>query len=269
MMPGNEASIYTNILDKGMIKLTKGEVKKVVITAKDYFNNSCKAEFYISSNSTGKVESAAPVGILFKWNDAGSWKNGSISISVDAKSLYEDLYMTLDSSSAPAGALSNLFKIHNEYTPLHKAYKLSIKTNALPQNIPTSKLIIVRLKSNGDYVGYTSSYHDNYVTAEPKEFGNFCVMADTTAPLLTANNLKNGQILQSKTLSFTLSDKLSGIESYNFYLDDKWIIADYDAKSNTVKVELGPLSKGEHILKAVVSDKVQNKKTYTYKFNTL
>lgn len=268
LMPGNEAGIYTTVINKGMIPLTKGEVKKVVITAGDYFNNTCRAEFYLTTNSEGKFESAPPAGLLFKWNEANSWTKGNLAITTTAKTLYEDLYLHIDSSSIPTGALSKLYKIHDEYTPVHKAYRLSIKLSSVPTNINTSKLIIVRIKSNGSYAGYSSTYANGMLTAEPKEFGNFCIMADTTAPQLISNTIKPGQLLSAKSVSFTMTDKLSGIDTYNFYLDDKWIIADYDAKSDTVKIDLGNLSKGEHILKAIVTDKVQNKKTYTYKFLT-
>ncbi len=269
LMPGNEASIYSNIASNGMIMLKKGEVRKVNITASDYFKNTCHAEFYLTTTTNGVVESAAPVGILLRWDEAASWKNQNVFISLDSKTLYEDLYLTLDSLAVPINALSKIYKIHNEYTPLHKSYRLSIKTSPIPKNIPSSKLIIVRQKQNGSISPYTSSYKDGMVSVEPKEFGNFYIVADTMPPTLTAHNLKNNQILQSKVLNFTLIDMLSGINTYNFFLDDKWILAEYDAKSDAIKIDLGNLSKGEHILKSVVTDKVLNNKTYTYKFTTL
>ncbi len=268
LMPGNEAGIYSALSNRGMINLNNGEIKKVVITASDYYKNICRVEFYIEGTSAGKIQSAPPSGIHMSMEQDNLWNNSKLGLQISAKSLYEDLYLKIDSSKAPSGALSKLYKIHDEYTPVHKTYKLSIAPDLLPKNISVSKLIIIRIKSNGNYTAYSSMYADGKITAEPKEFGNFCIMADTSAPILTTPDIKNGQTLTAKSISFTMIDKLSGIESYNFYMDEKWIIAEYDAKSDTVNVKLGTLSKGEHILQAVVIDKVQNKKTFTYKFIT-
>jgi len=69
-----------------------------------------------------------------------------------------------------------------------------------------------------------------------KNLGSFLLEVDTVAPTLklklTAAKLKTAKGL--KALEFIMSDKQSGISKYKLTANDKWVLAEYDAKNDAV-----------------------------------
>ena len=71
----------------------------------------------------------------------------------------------------------------------------------------------------------------------------------------------------SKKILFKITDNLSGIADFGTYLDGKWVVTDYDAKSSMLTHTLSPdLAAGNHTFKLVVTDERKNKAEYSVKF---
>ncbi|MFN4881068.1 MAG: M23 family metallopeptidase [Bacteroidota bacterium] len=265
LLPGNKAAIYDAVLNRGIIQLGKGEVKKVEIISSDYFNNTSNVVFYITTSSNGYVQAIPPIGLLVKHNESKSWGNTRIKLTFDSGTLYDETYLKIDSNKLPS-AYSTSYQIHNEYTPLHKSFSLSIKLNNYNTQFPESKFVLVRIKENGSVSAYKSTVANGWVSANPKELGTFYIASDTITPKITPTNFTPGQSTKNKMLTLKITDNLSGIETYNFYVDNQWIVADYDAKNDLISIDISKQLSGEHILKAVVVDAVGNKKINTFKF---
>jgi hypothetical protein len=72
--------------------------------------------------------------------------------------------------------------------------------------------------------------------------------------------------LHNHTLEFDFSDNISGTKDYSIFIDGKWEIMELDGKTSTLICPLGKkYAPGEHSIKVVVTDNVNNKKTYNYK----
>lgn len=265
LLPGNKAAIYDADLNRGIIQLGKGEVKKVEIVSSDYFNNTSNVVFYITTSSNGYVQAVPPIGLLVKHNESKSWGNTRIKLTFDSGTFYDQTYLKIDSNKLPS-AYSTSYQIHNEYTPLHKSFSLSIKLNNNNTQLPESKFVLVRIKENGSVSAYKSTFANGWVSANPKELGTFYIASDTITPKITPTNFTPGQSTKNKMLTLKITDNLSGIETYNFYVDNQWIVADYDAKNDLISIDISKQVSGEHILKAVVVDAVGNKKINTFKF---
>ncbi|MFN5213513.1 MAG: peptidoglycan DD-metalloendopeptidase family protein [Bacteroidota bacterium] len=265
LLPGNKAAIYDAVLNRGIIQLGKGEVKKVEIISSDYFNNTSNVVFYITTSSNGYVQVVPPIGLLVKHNESKSWGNTRIKLTFDSGTFYDETYLKIDSNKLPS-AYSTSYQIHNEYTPLHKSFSLSIKLNNYNTQLPESKFVLVRIKENGSVSAYKSTVANGWVSANPKELGTFYIASDTITPKITPTNFTPGQSTKNKMLTLKITDNLSGIETYNFYVDNQWIVADYDAKNDLISIDISKQLSGEHILKAVVVDAVGNKKINTFKF---
>lgn len=265
LLPGNKAAIYDADLNRGIIQLGKGEVKKVEIISSDYFNNTSNVVFYITTSSNGYVQAVPPIGLLVKHNESKSWGNTRIKLTFDSGTFYDQTYLKIDSNKSSSG-YSTSYQIHNEYTPLHKSFSLSIKLNNNNTQLPESKFVLVRIKENGSVSAYKSTVVNGWVSANPKELGTFYIASDTITPKITPTNFTPGQSTKNKMLTLKITDNLSGIETYNFYVDNQWIVADYDAKNDLISIDISKQVSGEHILKAVVVDAVGNKKINTFKF---
>ena len=165
-----------------------------------------------------------------------------------------------------AGYLSPICSIEPAINkiPPHIHYKISIK-GAVPQGIDPTKVSVVRI--NGKRVNaYKTTCEGGYYSASVRDFGTFALLADTTAPTVCAANFSEGKPLKAKTLRIKIGDNLAGIETYNCYLNGKWVLAEYDGKSATLSIDTtGKLQAGKNSLRVEVADGCGNltRRTFT------
>ena len=68
-------------------------------------------------------------------------------------------------------------------------------------------------------------------------------------------------------ISLKISDNLSGIKSFNGYIDGKWILMEFDAKSSNLWHSFDELTQpGKHSFELVVSDMKNNVNKYSILF---
>ena len=67
----------------------------------------------------------------------------------------------------------------------------------------------------------------------------------------------------------TISDELSGIKTYNGYLNGKWILFEYESKLKRITHAFVDefLNEGKNNLKVVVTDNVGNSTIFETQFN--
>jgi len=71
-----------------------------------------------------------------------------------------------------------------------------------------------------------------------------------------------------KRLQVSILDGMSGIKSYNGYLNGKWILMEYDNKTKLLTHDFsdGIVAEGDNELKVVVVDNVGNSATFETHF---
>ncbi len=103
-----------------------------------------------------------------------------------------------------------------------------------------------------------------------KNFGWFQLMIDNEAPKIkTALTEKKFRKMKNiRSFSFQIRDNLTGISKYSLKLNGKWVLAEYDLKSETLTCTLDDDSpKKIQKLRLDVEDKVGNKSALEYSLN--
>ena len=91
--------------------------------------------------------------------------------------------------------------------------------------------------------------------------GEYQLLKDTIAPKISIPKTIEGKwISEQENLQLTISDDLSGIKSYEGYLNEKWILLEYENKLKrlTHNFSDGIVTEGKNDLKVVVTDNVGN-----------
>lgn len=99
--------------------------------------------------------------------------------------------------------------------------------------------------------------------------GEFKLAKDTIAPKITNPNFVQGKWLsKQRYLEVEIADNLSGINTYDAYLNGKWILMEYDYKTKkiTYDFEDNIADEGRNDLKIVVSDNIGNSTTFESHF---
>jgi hypothetical protein len=160
--------------------------------------------------------------------------------------------------------------LHNETVPVHSNLTVTFDVTDI-SNLNKEKAFISRM--DGAAPEYFTTYKKgNLFSIRTRDLGKFQLMTDTVAPKIYRPSFAEGSTLdKSDSLSVRISDDLSGIKEYNGYLNDKWILMEYDFKTKSLTHHFNDAvyEEGKNELKVVVSDKMGNSTIFeTHFFKT-
>ena len=262
--PGNKIEIFKTLNNGGIVELTENRIYDVKYVVKDIAGNCSELNFKIKNN----VPYAAPLerrtGVqVLSYNRDNTFEKEDIKATFPKGSLYNDIDFQYNARIGQLDAYSLIHEIHNSLTPIFSAYTLSIKPTSLPEHLQ-AKALIASIENGAE----GGKYENGFVTVNTRNLGSFYVAVDTIAPAITARNLTNGKIIQTqRRIDFTISDNFSGIQSFHGYINNQWVLMEYDSKNRHLWHTLDPnLPIGEHQFKLVVTDWKDNARTYEASF---
>ena len=262
--PGNPLKIYSGLINNGRINFNDGATHQLRYIITDSKGNSSVLPFTVNAGSVPTAAPAIPLGIIYPYNKVNEFNTDDIKVVFPQGTLYSDLNFTYKKLPKPTGnAWSALHQIHNRYTPLHIGFNISIKADNLPENLKNKALIV---NSNGSSQG--GFFENGYVKATPKNFGSFYIAIDTIAPRIIPVNISEGKNMTGLSkIFFKISDNLSGIKSFNGYIDGKWALMEFDTKTATLWHSFDErTASGKHTLELVVADMKENTRKYKVTF---
>ena len=264
--PGNPLKIYSNLVNGGRIEFTDGKLHRLKYTVTDGKGNKSTLSFSVQADSKANIDSADPVPGKphFSYNNLNEFSNEEVRVIVPKGSLYNDLYFDYKQEPKPTvNAYSKIHQIHNNLTPLHTGFELWIKADSSLMKYKDKALIVNT--GRGSQGGY---FEDGFVKAKPRYFGSYLISVDTIAPTIVPLNISDGKRISGLSkASFKIRDNLSGIKNFNGYIDGKWVLMEFDAKTANLWHSFeSTLAPGKHTLELIVSDMKDNKKNYTITF---
>jgi murein DD-endopeptidase MepM/ murein hydrolase activator NlpD len=266
--PNNRLSVYEGRGSMKLPKLPLDSLKTIQITVSDIKGNTSELEFKVkrvaAATSAQTVSSGFPV---FRHSQTNFFKNDKVDIVLPEGALYKDVYFEYAEKSNCTGCYSSIHQFGAYEIPIHKYYNVKIKPDILFEG-DKSKLAIASFKKGkrADFEG--GKFENGYVVGRTRQLGDFAVVADTIPPKVKPINFSNGsKVSKMKTLKVRIGDNFSGIDTYYPTIDGKWVLMEYDAKNNLLILKLKEieLEQGEHELKLMVKDELNNKSTVSYR----
>lgn len=180
------------------------------------------------------------------------YKKDNMSVFVPAGTFYDDFYLNFD-------VKDDVLTFHDDSVAVHNNFTVTIENDKFT---PAEKEKMFIASMDGKRLSYNfTKIKDSVFTSYTKNLGKFVLAKDTTAPRISSVNIAEGKWLSKQNnLQLTISDNLSGIKSYNGYLNGKWVLFEYDYKTKTIIHEFDEkfLVEGRNDLKVVVTDNVGN-----------
>nr|MBP7450332.1 hypothetical protein [Flavobacteriales bacterium] len=146
--------------------------------------------------------------------------------------LYDDTYVRYERRPAPPKAIVPLHVLHDPLTPMHSNNPLTLELPPLTASL-ANKALIVRVDPDGRTHAVGGNVADGGITANIRAFGAYSVMIDTVAPTIAPLDLKS-EMLGRRAFRMKVSDDLSGLAKYTGTLDGKWVLLEYEPKTNTL-----------------------------------
>ena len=270
--PNNGLSIYESQINSGIIDIEPDTVYNIQMVLKDVYGNDTELTFSITGGqppSQAFSDDAGSNAIDLSWQELTNFERDGIQLTIPPNSFYTDIAFTYSTSEPVESTFSKVHHVHNQYTPVHLPFELKIKPDNLPGSL-TDKAILVTLDDEGDISYAGGEWKDGLVIAQTRSFGLYAVAIDTTEPDIKPLNIPQSLDMSDKeSVRFKVTDDLSGIQSYEGYINNEWALFEYDAKNDLVYYIFDPerIAKGtSHELELYIIDNKNNISFYYTEF---
>ncbi|MFE3868992.1 M23 family metallopeptidase [Flavobacterium sp. LS2P90] len=232
------------------------------IEVSDFYGNKSTVSIPIQYDLLSTIIDKEPVvsNYFVKANKDCNFAKGNMSVFFPAGTFYDDFDMNFDVKN------DTLF-LHDDTVPAHTNFTISIEGTKYSE-IQKNKLFIGMIQ--GKKISYLPTFRkDSLFTAKSKTLGQFALVLDTVAPKINiAKPIEGKWLSDQKTIQLAISDSLSGLKSYNGYLNGNWILFEYDNKTKKITHNFsdGIVAEGRNELKVVVIDNVGNSSTFATHF---
>jgi hypothetical protein len=231
------------------------------IEVADFFGNKTEITIPIQFDNNSTVIPAEPkVSKYFiKANKDNIFEKENSTVFFPAGTFYDDFALNFD-------VKNKVLYLHDDTVPAHTNFTISITDSQFSKE-QREKMFIGRI--DGDKYSYNYTYgKDSVFSSKVKTLGKYKLVSDTIAPKVSILKPVEGKWVSDDTIQFHISDVSSGIKSYNGYLNGKWVLFEFDNKTNKIshifKDEF--LLDGANELKIIVSDNVGNSTTFETRF---
>ncbi len=252
----------------GTVTVREGDTVNVCFKISDYVGNSTTASFKLVGVAPVEVERPVRRRSEYFVKSDGSLNNNitidDFNVAMEEGTLFRDEWIQTGQRDE-AGCCSRIYRFGDEGMTTFKKFTLRIRPEEKWAN--NSKLYIASIDNNGRVSSLGGKMKNGWMEVKTYTMGEYTIKVDSVAPTVKASNFKDGQSVKAlKSLRFKISDDMTGIETYDIYLDDVWVLGQYDAKNNLLYYEFDEkMKKGTNNVKVVVTDGVGNKKTLKVK----
>ncbi|MFP9115357.1 M23 family metallopeptidase [Flavobacterium sp. RHBU_3] len=235
------------------------------IVISDYHGNKTvvngSIQYSADPATTGEPKHITPYKV--KAGSDNNYTKGGVSVFVPANAFYEDFYLDFD-------VKDSILYLHHPTVPVHSYVQISYDVSGMSKE-ELAKTFIAG--TAGKKLHYNESVmEDGRLTAKVKTLGQFKLMKDVTPPRIYGATFKEGDNLSKRdTLGVKISDDLSGIGTYDAFINGKWALLHYDYKTRNLTYFFSDAitDDGKNELKIVVTDNVGNSTTFeTYFYRT-
>lgn len=262
---GSPLSLYRDTQNNGKLQLYDVGVKhnyKVEIA--DFKGNLSQIVMDITNED--KVENLTPETIegatRIPFNESYTATTGPFTLTIPKGSLYEDTFLRINQSS-------DTLKVHQDVIPLHKNMVINYDMTGKTDD-ERNKYYIARITSWGAAYYTPSRLKSNTLTAFTKTLGTYAIKKDTKTPNIKPLNFKDGQwISKNKTLEIKITDDDTGIKAYRATVNGKFILMEYDYKTDTLTHDFddGAVTETDNVLVVIVTDNVGNSSKFEATFH--
>jgi hypothetical protein len=256
-------SIYEDLVKDGFVDVKEGFSYKVEIIAKDFKGNTSSVKIPIIGVKSEAVLTQKKDTTNYKIlkNKFQKFTEGGVTVAFPKNTFYKDIFIDFSVNG-------KLATVHKPTIPLNKSFTITFDSTMYKKS-EAEKIYIANI-NNKKYPSYqnTRKKSDKVFTTS-KTLGKYTLLIDNQIPKIYNPNFKNnGWVSQLNFLTIKISDIQSGIKSYKAFIDNEWILMEYDVKKKKLSYNFNDkkLVGSKHIFKLVVSDNVGNTNTYNATF---
>lgn len=231
------------------------------IEVADFFGNKTIVTVPIQYDVTLPIVSSESVVSRYfvKATKDNIFEKDNASVFFPAGTFYDDFPLNFD-------VKNKVLYLHDDTVPAHINFTITMTDSKMSKE-QQDKTFIARVE--GDQISYNSTYRkDSVFSTKVKTLGKYKLVTDTLAPTVSITKPIEGKWVSQDAIQLQISDSGSGIKTYNGYLNGKWVLFEYDNKTNTITHYFNDdlVLNGANELKVIVTDAMGNSATFETRF---
>ncbi|MBA4153262.1 M23 family metallopeptidase [Flavobacterium sp.] len=247
-------SLISSSLTDGIITIPPNITSIYKIEIADFNGNKTAVTIPIeSADQEVKIPKAIKkTNYFIKSDNEYIFEKDKISVFIPEQTFYDDFHLKFD-------VKDKVLYLHDDSTPVHSNFSVTFEEDSIP-DADRDKFFIATINGKKTYYNSTKMKEKKFTTWT-RNLGEFRLIKDSISPKITSVNFQEGKWLSKQNdLQFEITDDLSGIKTYTGYLNGKWILFDYDYKTNKITHDFSDnvVIEGRNELKIVVTDNVGN-----------
>ncbi|WP_304199341.1 M23 family metallopeptidase [Flavobacterium alvei] len=260
ILPYNLSFIKSDA-SNGVIAAQPNLTEQYRIEVSDFYGNRTQVTIPIVNDNLPVIIAKEPVSkYRVKAKNESNFSKENMSVFFPANTFYEDFNLNFDVKN------DTLF-LHTDIVPAHTNFTIEIEDHKFSET-QKDKLFIGSLGSSKIGYNYTFRKGDVFST-KVKTLGKYALVLDVIPPKISiAKPIQGKWLTNNKFIQFTIADDLSGIKSYNGYLNGNWILFEYDNKTKKITHNFsdGIVAEGANELKIIVVDNCGNSTIFETQF---
>jgi murein DD-endopeptidase MepM/ murein hydrolase activator NlpD len=246
----------------GIISVTSNMTQNYKIEIADFSENLTKVFIPIDYSPSAAKVNEVPITskYLVKTNKENVFALDNVTVSIPANTFLKDFYMDFD-------VKNGLLHLHDDFEPAFANMTITFEDSITAEKY-RNKMFIGSIDGKKIYYYNTKRYKNSF-TVYSKYLGDYKLFKDGMPPKIKMDKKIGGKwISQQNELTFTITDDLSGIKSYEGTLNGKWILLEYDPKTKKLIHRFldGIVDEGKNDLKIVITDNVGNSTIFETQF---
>ncbi len=251
----------------GVLNVNQGDTVKMSFVVMDYNKNKSKLNFTLVGGELPEFASNQPLPRsyyrIFDGESREIYLDG-FEAEIPEFAFYRNVSLNASQIDTMQNIYSDFaYRLGTEEIPMHKRMTIRIRVN---EEYVDDTLIYVAAIDKKNKISFLGNKRvDNSIEAKTNVLGTYFITKDSIRPSVKPLNFKNkGSVAENWSLRVEIDDSETGISKYAMYINDEWVLADYDAKNKLLMYQIDKrLKPGNNVLKVVVSDMVGNETIYT------
>ena len=255
----NKLNIYNKLYLDGKIPVQEALDYTIELLIEDIAGNTTRLVIPVKGKKVALKEATAsqkPDYYVFA-NKPSTFDLEGAKVYFPQGTFYEDFHINLKKGR-------DTVTIHEPTVAAHRNFTITFEASRFSK-AEQKQLFIARVDEKGKLRHLRTYKRDKNFTARTRTLGTYTLGLDSTAPTIQPKNFRPKDWLSNYSyLSLTIADDLSGVKSYNGYLNGEWILFEYEPKTRTLTYNFDDkiTDKTQCELKVVVTDNVGNTTTF-------
>lgn len=251
----------------GIITVNQGDTIEMSFVIRDYNKNKSKLSFTLIGTELPEFEHKGYLPRSYYRISDGE----SRDIYLDGFEAQIPEYAFYRNVSLKASRIDTMQNIYSDFAyrigieeiPMHK--KMTVRIRTIADYVNDSMIYVASVDAKGKLTFLGNKKEGDFLEAKTNVLGTYVIARDSIMPSIKPLNFSNNaSVSENWSLRVMIDDKETGISKYAMYLNDEWVLADYDAKNKMLMYQIDShLKQGHNVLKVVVSDMVGNETVYS------